>query len=158
MRRSVKIAIISAVSVVTAVAILVGALWYFGSRTDPVKVLPLSNHVIGYYDVSVQYDGMVTAENLQTVFPSGTQTVTQVFVSEGQTVKVGDPLLSYDTTLSDLQLERQRLSVQRAELALENAQKDLKRINAMKPYSPPPSTRPTTEAPTSPPEPVDHMP
>ena len=158
MRRSVKIAIIATVSVVTAVAILVGALWYFGSRTDPVKVLPLSNHVIGYYDDSVQYDGMVTAENLQTVFPSGTQTVTQVFVSEGQTVKVGDPLLSYDTTLSDLQLERQRLSVQRAELALENAQKDLKRINAMKPYSPPPSTRPTTEAPTSPLEPVDHMP
>lgn len=158
MRKSVKIAIISAVCVVTAVAILVGALWYFGNKTDPVKVLPLSNHIMGYYDDSVQYDGMVTADNIQSVYPSGTQTVTQIFVTEGQHVKVGDPLMSYDTTLSDLQLERQRLSVQRAELALKDAQDDLKRINAMKPYSPPPTTRPTTQAPTSPLEPVDSMP
>lgn len=158
MRKSVKIAIISAVCVVTAAAILVGALWYFGNKTDPVKVLPLSNHIMGYYDDSVQYDGMVTADNIQSIYPSGTQTVTQIFVTEGQHVRVGDPLMSYDTTLSDLQLERQRLSVQRAELALKDAQNDLKRINAMKPYSPPPTTSPTTQAPTSPLEPVDSMP
>ena len=102
MRKSVKIAIISAVCVVTAVAILVGALWYFGNKTDPVKVLPLSNHIMGYYDDSVQYDGMVTADNIQSVYPSGTQTVTQIFVTEGQHVKVGDPLMSYDTTLCSL--------------------------------------------------------
>ncbi|MGN1307830.1 MAG: hypothetical protein ACI4V3_09205 [Faecousia sp.] len=159
-RKGVKLAVISAVCVVTAVTILVGALWYFGSKTDPVEVVPLSNYVIGYFDDSVQYDGMVTAENLQSVYPSDTQSVTEIFVTEGQTVRVGDALLSYDTTLTEIQLERKRLNVQQLELDLQNAQNDLKRINAMKPYSPPPSitTQPTTQAPTSSLEPVDALP
>ena len=158
MRRGVKIALISTVCVVTAVAILVGALWYFGSKTDPVKVLPLANHVMGYFDDTVQYDGMVTAENLQSVYPSGTQNVTEVFVTEGQTVRIGDPLLSYDTTLTDIQLERKRIDVQQAELDLQNAQAELKRINAMKPYSPPPPTQAPTEPSTAPLTPVEKLP
>ena len=158
MRKGVKIAVISAVCTVTAVAILVGSLWYFGNKTDPVKVVPLMNHVMGYFDDSVQYDGRVTADNLQSVYSSSTQTVTQIFVSEGQTVKKGDPLLSYDTTLSDIQLERQRLNVQQAELNLQNAKKELTRINSMKPYSPPPPTQPPTEPSTAPLEPVDSLP
>lgn len=158
MRRGVKIALISTVCVVTAVAILVGALWYFGSKTDPVKVLPLANHVMGYFDDTVQYDGMVTAENLQSVYPSGTQNVTEVFVTEGQTVRIGDPLLSYDTTLTDIQLERKRIDVQQAELDLQNAQAELKQINAMKPYSPPPPTQAPTEPSTAPLTPVEKLP
>ena len=158
MRKGVKIAVISAVCTVTAVAILVGSLWYFGNKTDPVKVVPLMNHVMGYFEDSVQYDGRVTADNLQSVYSSSTQTVTQIFVSEGQTVKKGDPLLSYDTTLSDIQLERQRLNVQQAELNLQNAKKELTRINSMKPYSPPPPTQPPTEPSTAPLEPVDSLP
>lgn len=159
-KKGVKVAVISAVCFMTALAILVGALWYFGSKTDPVEVVPLGNHVMGYFDDSVQYDGTVTAENLQSVYSSDTQTVTAVFVSAGQTVRVGDALLSYDTTLTDIQLERKRLNVQQLELDLQNAQNDLKRINAMKPYSPPPTpTIPTTtQAPTSPLEPVDTLP
>ena len=141
-KKGVKVAVISAVCFMTAIAILVGALWYFGSKTDPVEVVPLGNHVMGYFDDSVQYDGTVTAENLQSVYSSDTQTVTAVFVSAGQTVRVGDALLSYDTTLTDIQLERKRLNVQQLELDLQNAQNDLKRINAMKPYSPPPTPTP----------------
>lgn len=159
-KKGVKVAVISAVCVVTAVTILVGTLWYFGNKTDPVEVVPLSNHVMGYFDDSVQYDGMVTADNLQSVYPSNTQSVTEVLVTEGQTVRVGDALLRYDTTLTDLQLERQRLNVQQLELNLKNAQNDLTRINAMKPYSPPPSTntQPSTQTPTSSLEPVDYLP
>lgn len=158
MRRGVKIALIATVCVVTAAAILVGTLWYFGSKTDPVKVLPLANHLLGYYDDSVQYDGMVTADNLQSVYPSDTQTVTEIFVTEGQTVRIGDPLLSYDTTLTDIQLERKRIDVQQAELDLKNAQEELKRINAMKPYSPPPPTQPPTEPSTETLTPVETLP
>lgn len=159
-KKGVKLAVISAACVVTAVTILVGALWYFGSKTDPVEVVPLGNHVIGYFDDSVQYDGMVTAENLQSVYPSDTQSVTEVFVTAGQTVHIGDALLSYDTTLTEIQLERKRLTVQQLELDLQNAQNDLKRINAMKPYSPPSpaTTQPTTQTPTSPLEPVNDLP
>lgn len=158
MRKGIKAAIIATVSVVTAGAILVGALWYFGNKTDPVKVMPVENLSLGYYDSPMQYDGQVTADNLQSVYPSDTQSITEIFVKEGDAVKKGDKLLSYDTTLSEIQLEKQRIAVQQAELDLKNAKQDLERINAMKPYSPPPPTTQPTVPPTKPLEPVDELP
>lgn len=157
MRKGVKIALISSVSVVVAVAVLVGALWYFGRQTDPVEVTPVSYHYATYYDDMTNYDGKVTAENLQAVYVSGTQTVTEFFVSEGDQVKKGDPLLSYDTTLTEIQLERKRIGVQQAELDLKNAKDELAWINSLKPYVPPPPTQPT-EPNTEPLEPVEELP
>ena len=56
-------------------------------------------------------------------------------VAQGDTVKKGDVLMTFDTTLSDLQLERKRLEVEKLKLDLETAQKKLKDIRNMKPMS-----------------------
>ena len=148
MRKELKVAIISMVSIVLVVAIIIGAVWFFGRSTDPVSVVPASWHITSGDFNSQSYEGYVTADNLQTVTLSSTQTVTQVMVKEGQRVAKGDALLKYDTTLTDIQLERQNLAVQQAQLRVEQAKKDLNRINAMKPYTGPPATRATT-APTT---------
>lgn len=148
MRKEVKVAIISMVSILLTVAIVITAVWYFGRSTDPVTVVPASWHITGGDYNSQSYEGYVTADNLQTVTLSSTQTVTEVLVKEGQRVAKGDALMKYDTTLTDIQLERQNLAVQQAQLRVEQAKKDLTRINAMKPYTGPPATRPTT-APTT---------
>ena len=158
MNKKLKIILISTISAIVAVAILVGALWYFGNAGDPVQVLPVGYCSTDGYGMGSQYDGTVTSDNLQAIYPSSTQTVTEIFVTEGQQVKTGDKLLSYDTTLTDIQLERQRIGVQQAELDLENAKKDLAEINAMLPYSPPPETQPTTQKPTQPLTPVEELP
>lgn len=158
MNKKLKIILISTISAIVAVAILVGALWYFGNAGDPVEVLPVSYCSTNGNGMGNQYDGTVTSDNLQAIYPSNTQTITEIFVTEGQQVKKGDKLLSYDTTLTDIQLERKRIGVQQAELDLKNAKKDLDEINAMLPYSPPPETRPTTEAPTQPLTPVEELP
>lgn len=142
MRKGVKIALISTAGVVAAGAVLVGSLWYFGRKTDPVEVVPVNQHSAMFYDDMQNFDGKVTAENLQSVYASDTQTITEIFVSEGDEVKKGDPLLSYDTTLTEIELERKRIGVQQAELDLKNAKDDLAWINSLKPYSPPPPTQP----------------
>lgn len=157
MRKGVKIALISTISVAAAGAILVGSLWYFGRQTDPVEVTPLRYHCAMYYDETSSFDGRVTAENLQSVYASNTQTITEIFVSEGDEVKKGDPLLSYDTTLTEIELERKRIGVQQAELDLKNAKDDLAWINSLKPYVPPPPTQPTVPD-TEPLEPVEELP
>ena len=157
MRKPLKIILISVISIVVAGAALVGALWYFGRQTDPVEVVPVMYHYAMYYDDMTSFDGKVTAENLQSVYASDTQTVTEIFVSEGDQVKKGDPLLSYDTTLTEIQLERKRIAVQQAELDLQNAKDDLTWINSLKPYTPPPSTQPTVPS-TEPLEPVEELP
>lgn len=142
MRKGIKIALFSAGGVLLAGALLVGALWYFGRNTDPVEVVPVNQHSAMYFDDMSSFDGRVTAENLQSVYASDTQTITEIFVSEGDEVKKGDPLLSYDTTLTEIELERKRIGVQQAELDLKNAKDDLAWINSLKPYSPPPPTQP----------------
>ena len=54
--------------------------------------------------------------------------------------------MTFDTTLSDLALERQRLAVEKLKLQLENAQKELKEIKNMKPMViPTPSDEPEEE-------------
>lgn len=158
MSKRTKIILITCISAVLAVAILVGCLWYFGSSGDPVEVLPVSYCTPGYIDNNVQYDGMVTTKNLQSVFPSSTQQVTEVFVTEGQLVRRGDKLLSYDTTLTELALERKKIETQQAEWDLSNAKDELKKINAMIPYSGPPATTEPTAPSTQPLTPVDTMP
>lgn len=158
MNKKVKTVIISLVSLVLVVAIVIGIVWLAGRSTDPVKVVPVNYHTLGYFDNTTYYSGYVKADNLQSIRVSDTQTVTEILVSEGQEVKAGDPLVRYDTTLSDIQLERKKIAVQQAELNLQQAQKQLKEINAMKPYTPPPATTAPTEAPTEPLEPIEELP
>lgn len=161
-KKSVKAIVISGVSLLLAAAIVVGVLWYLGHRSDPVKVAPVSMFM-GWLSNESTQSGNVTADNLQKIYASDTQTVTALLVQEGQTVKKGDPLFRYDTTLSDIQVERQEIAVKQDDLNLNKAKKDLANINRLRPYVPTqptdPPTEPTepepTDEPTQPPEPTE---
>lgn len=78
-----------------------------------------------YWGDSMESYGEVTTDQMQTVYISESQTVKSVSVKKGQRVKAGDPLLTYDTTLTELQLQRKELEIKRAELDLTNAKKEL---------------------------------
>ena len=158
MSKKLKTLLITTVSIILVVAILVGTLWYFANKLDPVAVTSVSELVMGYTDEEPVYDGTVSTNNLQAIYLSGTQTVLEVYVTEGQSVQKGDALFRYDTTLTDIQLERQRLASEQAQLNLKEAKAELEEIKKMKPYSPPPTTRPTTQATTGPLEPEDDLP
>lgn len=73
-----------------------------------------------------EMSGTVSADEVQTVYVSDTQTVTKVFVEEGQQVRKGDVLLTYDTTLTDIELTRKELEIQKQKLELEKMQKQVK--------------------------------
>ena len=161
-KKSVKAIVISGISLLLVAAIVVGVLWYLGHRSEPVKVAPVSMFM-GWLSNESTQSGNVTADNLQKIYASDTQTVTALLVQEGQTVKKGDPLFRYDTTLSDIQVERQEIAVKKDDLNLNKAKKDLANINRLRPYVPTqptdPPTEPTepepTDEPTQPPEPTE---
>lgn len=139
--------VISSVAVILALAIGCSVWYYFGHRnTDPVFVYDF--YYVGmtdYWGDSLESYGPVSTDKLQTVYLSGTQTVTEVYVQEGDTVSKGDPLMAYDTTLSDLALERKRLDVEKLKLQLDDAYTRLNEIKNMKPMViPQASTTPTT--------------
>ncbi len=135
-RKSKAKKIILSVTALVLVATLGLGGWYYAvnRNTEPVFVYDFSTiGMTEYWGDSRESYGPVTTDGIQTVYVSDTQTVTGILVSEGDTVKKGDVLMTFDTTLSDLALERARLAVEKLKLQLESAQKELRNINSMRP-------------------------
>ena len=133
-RKTQKI-ILAVTAAVLAVAIGVGIWWFtVGRPKEPVKVFPF-NHLgmTEYWGDNQESYGPVITDRIQTVYISDTQTVTQIHVEPGTEVKKGDLLLSFDTTLSDLALERKRLDVEKLKLQLLDAEEYLQEIKNMRP-------------------------
>lgn len=147
-RKKTKIIIAAVLAVAVLAGAGTGAFFLIKNGGKTVKVIPLSE--IAQTDMwmeKAEYEGTVRAENLQSVYLSETQQLKDIYVQEGDTVKKGDKLASFDTTLSDLELERQKIEVQKLELNLSNRQKELRRINGLTPYVPPtPQPEPEPEA------------
>lgn len=103
-------------------------------QKKPVAVYPVSMvSYTGSFGTVGESSGVVTSDKVQTVYISETQTITQIHVAPGDVVKKGDLLYTYDTTLTDLVLERKELSIEQLELNLKTAREDLKKLKAMKP-------------------------
>ena len=124
-----------------------GFSWYARQNREPVCVYGFAEGIPGmtdYYDYNNESSGMVTTDRVQNVYISSTQTVLELLVTEGQQVKKGDVLFTYDTTLSDIALMQKDLQVQQAKLDLETAQKELRVINSYVPirYHDPEPTEP----------------
>lgn len=128
------------------VAVVVGAGfggWYFlqNRNTEPVKVIPFPNiGMTEYWGDNRESYGSVSTDRIQTVFLTDTQTITEILVEQGDQVKKGDVLMTYDTTLSDLALDREKIAVDKLKLQLDTAQDELKEIKKMKPMQTPKPT------------------
>ena len=121
-------------AIVLALAVIGGILVAPRLPKEEVAVFPVN--MVGYtdyYSGSSESYGMVTTDKVQTLFLSGTQTVTEILVYPGQEVKKGDVLFTYDTTLSDLAVERKDLENQQLAMQLKTAQAELAALKKMKP-------------------------
>jgi len=134
-RKNTKKIVISVVAIVLVAAIGLGCWYWFGhSSSEPVNVYPFMYvGMTEYWGDSQESYGPVTTDKIQTVYLSDTQSVTEIHVAVGDTVQKGDLLMTFDTTLSDLALERERLEVEKLKLQLEDAKDYLKEIKGMKP-------------------------
>ena len=154
-----------AVAIVLVCLILLGAAGGGGyyllqkrANSTEVNVYPVNQ--LGYVNdwaERVQTGGIVTADRMQAVRLSTTQTVTDIFVEEGQTVEVGDPILAFDTTLSEVELERARIEIEKKKLDIQDVKKELAEIDTYKigtpgggySYVPPVTSEPLALEPTA---------
>ena len=99
-----------------------------------VKVAPVSsvNSGGGYDDSGIASYGTVTTNQKQDIYVDDTMPITQVYVKAGDTVKVGDRLVAYDTTLSSLELEMKEMQIQGIDLNIQNLQKEITQLKGTK--------------------------
>ena len=134
MSKTVKKVILGVVIAAAVVAAVWGILTVLRTaRRKPVNVYPVTSFMTtNEWGSSSQSSGTVTTDKLQKIYLSESQTVSQVYVTEGQTVKKGDKLLSYDTTLTSLELERAKIELERQENYVESLKAQLKRLEDFK--------------------------
>ena len=105
------------------------------TSSSVVRVVPASeiNYNWGGYETTTS--GYLTNDVSQDIYLSGTESVTEVRVAEGDRVHEGDVLMVYDTTRTALNLEMARLDLAKIELDIDVAEQNLKILNGKKPVS-----------------------
>lgn len=133
--------------------VLVGAGWggihgYLIYKDDHTfaNVIPVSTINSGYMGQDMQMSGTVTNDMAQNVYLKDSQTVAKVFVKEGDSVKIGDPLLKYDVTSVQLSIEMKQLEIQGIQNDTAIANRDLVKLQNTKPVDKtPPKVEPATD-------------
>ncbi len=100
---------------------------------SPVEVQPVEYLNQGYWGGDMSSSGTITSKASQEVYLDSNEVVAEVYVKEGDQVKVGDPLMAYDTTILELDLESYQLEGKALELELKGAEKDLKKLKSITP-------------------------
>ena len=120
-----------------AVGLVFGGLTLYKNLSrKPVDVYPMDQLAMqGWYDYSSTTYGTVSSDGLQKVFLGDRQTVTEVLVSPGDEVHVGDPLLALDTTLTGLDLKKAEIAVGKLELQVQQAEQELAVLRSLRPHS-----------------------
>lgn len=127
--------VIAIISVLAAAAFIAGAvigITAWKKAAVKVKVFPASYVVTSYYGDGFSSGGMVSTDVSQNVYLADTDIVKTVFVTQGQQVSVGDPLVEYDTALASLKLQIKELEIQSLQNKYSDALAELDRVSKLK--------------------------
>ena len=115
MSKKLKRVIITAVCVVGVCGAVWGGLTIArNAQRGDVNVYAVNDFAMtNYWGDTSNTSGMVTTDKLQKIYISQSQTVKKVWVKEGDSVKKGTALVSYDSTLTQATVERAKIDYDR---------------------------------------------
>lgn len=123
---------------IAAGVLLLGGVTVYAVKTSSqstVKVVSVSDMSGGGGWSDNSLSGNITSDVSQNIYLADSQKVKKIYVKEGDTVKVGDDLLTYDMTLENLDLEMKKLEKQGIELNIEKANREITKLKNTKPSS-----------------------
>ena len=141
-KSTLKKRIIIAVVCVVLIAGAVFGVILARQNTGKAFVQPVGDLDASFWANSNQFNGTVIESAQMKVFADTEKKVSEIFVTEGGSVKKGDKLFQYDPTLLELTIEEKELGVTNAENELAAAQDLLNTYQNIVPVEP------ATEAPT----------
>lgn len=123
---------------IAAGVLLLGGVTVYAVKTSSqstVKVVSVSDMSGGGGWSDNSLSGNITSDVSQNIYLADSQKVKKIYVKEGDTIKVGDDLLTYDMTLENLDLEMKKLEKQGIELNIEKANREITKLKNTKPSS-----------------------
>ena len=102
-----------------------------GKKVSVYSVVEL-NGGGGFYQNS-QMTGIVTSDANQIIKYDPNEKVEELFVTEGQEVKKGDKLISFDVTSKDIELQMKKLDKEGLGIQIEKLRRDIKELRNTKP-------------------------
>lgn len=120
---------------IAAGVLLLGGVTVYAVKTSSqstVKVVSVSDMSGGGGWSDNSLSGNITSDVSQNIYLADSQKVKKIYVKEGDTVKVGDDLLTYDMTLENLDLEMKKLEKQGIELNIEKANREITKLKNTK--------------------------
>lgn len=136
MKKAKKYIILCIVLLVLAGAAAGGVYAYqaYQEENMQAEVIPVSNINMGWMSDSMTTSGNVMDDYTQAVYLED-KTVSEVKVEEGTAVKIGDPLLVYDTSEAKLQIEMKKLELQGVKNNITLAKREIEKLKKIKPVS-----------------------
>lgn len=131
MRRNKKKKLIAVISASLAVVLVAGIiLLAVNAGGAPVKVASVSVMNQGYLEGNSQISeyGNIVADMNQTINYDDSLTIKEIYVKEGDKVKVGDPLISYDTTLVEMEYDMKKMQIEGIGLKIQNLQAEIDQL------------------------------
>lgn len=118
---------------------VVGVRYILSRQTTSVPVISVSNingaDWMSYYTQTTTSGTVVSDVSQNVRVPEG-KVVSEVYVGQGDEVKIGDKLLSFDTTLLELDRESQELAIMELDLEIKSAEADLAKLRTIVPGQP----------------------
>ncbi len=135
-----RIAVIT-VSVLLAVSLLTGGILFAVHRNKVanqiVDVEQVYNWSTSYWGDQATTSGRIISDYVQELYPNAETSISEIFVQEGDEVKIGDMLLQYDTTKLDINVESKKLDVEKQEYELDEKRKELVKLQNTTPIEDP---------------------
>lgn len=134
MSKKLKKGIIAAACVVGVCGAVWGGLTIArNAQRGDVNVYAVNDFAMtNYWGDTSNTSGMVTTDKLQKIYISQSQTVKKVWVKEGDSVKKGTALVSYDSTLTQATVERAKIDYDRQTENLEVMKNELELLKKAK--------------------------
>lgn len=128
--------------IVVAVGAVAGGIFGYKSYQNDnlvAEVQPVSYINWGYWGDEETSYGMVTNDSSQEIYLDSARNIKQIYVEEGDSVSVGDPLMAYDTTELNIEIERKKLEINTIEnnIAIANNKLDNLKVAQIVDKTPP---------------------
>lgn len=136
MKKMKKVIIILVVILVLCGGVAGGAYAYMSHQKSSLsaEVFSVTSINMGYFSDAMTSSGYVTNDYEQNIYVED-KTIKTVSVAEGDIVKVGDPVLEYDTTATDLQIEMKKLEIQGMDNDVTLAKRELEKLKKITPVA-----------------------